>query len=127
MTNIDLYRLVQSKDNTIRKLIGRQLGLFGLMCRMHNCNQGVDVRENGWHEQERKISQEMARRGYRLRQGVTPGAELSSNGQKDLKELGEDGIGHLRVLSPLCLMMITSSILFTIVSELAIRRKLGGK
>jgi len=41
-----------------------------------------------------------------LRQGVTPGAEPSSNGQKELEDLGEDGTGCLRALSPWCLMMM---------------------
>jgi len=40
----------------------------------------------------------MAIRCHRLRKGVTPGAEPSSDGQNELDEFGEDGIGHLRVL-----------------------------
>jgi len=69
-------------------------------------DQGADVRENGGHKQERKTTQGMARRCYRLGQGVTPGAEPSGDGQKELEELGEDGIGHLRTLSQQCLMMM---------------------
>ena len=33
---------------------------------------------------------------HRMGQGVTPGAEPSSDGQKELEELGEDGIGQGR-------------------------------
>ena len=36
-------------------------------------------------------------------QGITPGAEPSSDEQKELEEFGEDGVGHL---SPRCLMMV---------------------
>jgi len=39
-------------------------------------------------------------------QGVTPGAEPSSDEQKVLEEFGEDGVRHLRALSPRCLMMM---------------------
>lgn len=39
-------------------------------------------------------------------QSVTPGAEPSCDGQKELEDLDEDGIGHMRVLSPRCLMMM---------------------
>jgi len=41
-----------------------------------------------------------------MRQGIPPGAELSSNGQKELEEFGEDGVRHLRAMSPRCLMMM---------------------
>jgi len=44
---------------------------------------------------------------HRLEKGIIPGVEESrSDGQKELEELGEDGIGHLRALSPRCLMMM---------------------
>jgi len=36
---------------------------------------------------------------------ITSGAEPSSDGQKELEELDEDGIEILRALSPRCLMM----------------------
>jgi len=42
-------------------------------------------------------------------QGITPGAQPSSNGQKEMEEFCEDGVGHLRgvrAVSPLCLMMM---------------------
>jgi len=39
-------------------------------------------------------------------QGITPGTEPSSNGQKEPEEFGEDGIGHLWALSPRCQMMM---------------------
>jgi len=38
-------------------------------------------------------------------QGITPGAEPSIDGQKELEEFGEDGVGHLRALSPWCMMI----------------------
>src|SRR6218665_3249089 len=34
--NIDLYGRIQLKENIMQKLIGRKLGLFGHICRMHN-------------------------------------------------------------------------------------------
>jgi len=39
-------------------------------------------------------------------QGITPGAEPSSKEQKELEEFGEDGVGHLRALSPRCQMVM---------------------
>ena len=39
-------------------------------------------------------------------QGITLGAEPSSNGQKALEEFDKDGVGHRRALSPQCLMMM---------------------
>ena len=42
-------------------------------------------------------------------QGVTPGTEPSSDGQKALEEFGDDGVGHLLALSPWCLMMMIQS------------------
>jgi len=54
-------------------------------------DQGADVRGNGGREQEGLTSYGMAGRHRRMGQGVTPGAEPSSNGQKELEEFGEDG------------------------------------
>jgi len=34
--NIDLCGLIQLMENIMQKLIGRKLGLFGHICRMHN-------------------------------------------------------------------------------------------
>ena len=48
----------------------------------------------------------MAVRHHRMGQGVTPEPEPGSDGQKELEEFGEDGVGHLRALSPQCLMMM---------------------
>jgi len=36
----------------------------------------------------------MAGRYHRMGQGITPGAEPNSDGQKELEEFGEDGVGH---------------------------------
>jgi len=41
-----------------------------------------------------------------MEQGIIKGAKPSSDGQKELEEFDEDGVGHLRALSRRCLMMM---------------------
>ena len=48
----------------------------------------------------------MVGRYHRMGQSITPGAEPSSNGQKELEEFGEVGVRHLRAPSPRSLMMM---------------------
>jgi len=48
----------------------------------------------------------MAGRYHQMGQGTTPGAEKSSDGQKELEKFGEDGVEQIRALSPRCLMMM---------------------
>lgn len=43
---------------------------------------------------------------HRMTKGITPGAEKSSDGQKELEKFGEDGVEQIRALSPRCLMMM---------------------
>jgi len=61
--------------------------MFG---RIEGANRKENLIGNGW-----TTSPNGARRRRR-----TPGAEPSSDGQKELEEFGEDGVGHLRELSP---------------------------
>src|SRR6218665_1843417 len=39
--NTDLYGRIQLQENILQKLIGRKLGLFGHICRMHDNNRKI--------------------------------------------------------------------------------------
>src|SRR6218665_1195424 len=76
---------------------------------MHNCRRIKELifgRMEGTNQQEGKTSQGMAGQHHRMGQGVASGAEPSSDGQKVLKEFGEDGVRYLQSLSHWCLMMM---------------------
>ena len=75
-------------------------------------DKGADVWKNGWHKQERKTTQGMARRHYQVGRDVASETELDGVGQRKLEEVDETGIGHLhvRALSPWLLMMMITSI-----------------
>src|SRR6218665_3347297 len=70
-------------------------------------DKGADVWKNGGHKQERKTTQGMARRHYQVGRDVASETESDSVGQRNLEEVDETGIGHLRALSPWLLMMNT--------------------
>src|SRR6218665_1224971 len=67
-------------------------------------DKGADVWKNGWHKQEGKTTQEMARRHHQVGRYVASETEPYGVGQRKLEEVDETGIGLLRTLSPWLLM-----------------------
>jgi len=52
----------------------------------------------------------MAERHHRIGQGITPGAEPSSDGEKELEEFGEYSVSHLWAPSLMMVMNLTENL-----------------
>ena len=77
----------------MQKLIGRKLGLFGHICRMHNNRKiikGADVWKNGGHKQEGKTTQGMARQHHQVGRDFASETEPDGIEQRKLMKLASD-------------------------------------
>src|SRR6218665_798871 len=108
VTNTDLYGRIQLKENILQKLIGRKLGLFGHICRMHNNRKIKElmfgrIEDTNKREKPHREWQDEIIRGGR---DVASETESDGVGQRKLEEVDETGIGYLRALSPWLLMVM---------------------
>ena len=111
VSNTELYDRIGPRENLMQKTIKRKLGLFGHICRMGN-DRIIKTVVFGGMEGSNK-------RGRPHREwldditgwggGITAETKPRRSGQIAVEKHCENGIGHLRALSPRLLMMMKES------------------